>query len=73
MSKFLYSYGTRLGCLEIENKYFPRDLIFSVGWFCTEPSGNLYPYLIFIFKIYVRGEFKCECSRANGLEAAATL
>ena len=27
-----------LGCLE--NKYFPGDLIFCVGWFCTEPSGS---------------------------------
>jgi hypothetical protein len=27
-----------LGCLE--NKYFPRDLIFCGGWFCTEPSGS---------------------------------
>ena len=27
-----------LGCLE--NKYFPRHLIFYFGWFCTEPSGS---------------------------------
>ena len=28
-------------CLDcLENKYFPRDLIFYFGWFCTEePSG----------------------------------
>ena len=27
-----------LGCLE--NKYFPRDLIFHVGWIYTKPSGT---------------------------------
>ena len=28
-----------LGCLE--NKYFSRHLIFTVGWFSTKPSGTV--------------------------------
>ena len=46
-----------LGCLE--NKYFPRDLIFGAGKNATEPSGTAHLLIgsSFIFLSFGQGDF----------------
>ena len=65
-----------LGCLE--NKYFPRHLIFPVSWFSTKPSGTSMRYTVQYRDIVVSWycgiggiscveRKKCTCRRNNSL------